>query len=170
MSASDIFLALLAVLFPPLPVWIKRGICSADSLLNLLLFVLGYFPGLLHAWYVIARFPEGVNDDEYGAGDGYEPIPGGDVEAAHRFQQHAGSGRVTYVYVTRPSLQAEIQRQQRHQQEVVAGNGGGGGRNLQIGAGYDATQQGGSEGQGASSRPPPTYAEAVRGGLKPSAG
>jgi hypothetical protein len=31
-------------------VWIKRGICTADSLINIALCCLGYIPGLLHAW------------------------------------------------------------------------------------------------------------------------
>ncbi|KAK0744039.1 hypothetical protein B0T18DRAFT_392705 [Schizothecium vesticola] len=58
MCSSDCFLGLLAILFPPLPVWVKRGICSADSFINILLFILGYIPGLLHAWYIIAQYPD----------------------------------------------------------------------------------------------------------------
>lgn len=54
---SDICLIIISVLFPPLPVWIRRGICSADSLINILLCVLGYFPGLIHSWYIIAKYP-----------------------------------------------------------------------------------------------------------------
>jgi uncharacterized membrane protein YqaE (UPF0057 family) len=45
--SADIILILLAILFPPLPVWIKRGICSADSLINIALCMLGFIPGLL---------------------------------------------------------------------------------------------------------------------------
>lgn len=54
---SDICLIIISVLFPPLPVWIRRGICSADSLINILLCILGYFPGLIHSWYIIAKYP-----------------------------------------------------------------------------------------------------------------
>ena len=54
---SDIFLVIVLVLFPPLPVWIRRGICLMDSLINILLCILGYFPGLIHSWYVIAKYP-----------------------------------------------------------------------------------------------------------------
>ncbi|EEQ41173.1 hypothetical protein CLUG_05301 [Clavispora lusitaniae ATCC 42720] len=54
---SDIFLVVLSVLFPPLPVWIRRGICSADSFINILLCILGYLPGLIHSWYIIAKYP-----------------------------------------------------------------------------------------------------------------
>ncbi|KAH6605402.1 hypothetical protein Trco_007109 [Trichoderma cornu-damae] len=83
MCSADIFLGILAVLFPPLPVWVKCGICSADSLINILLCMLGFVPGLLHAWYIIAKFPEPAYE--------YEIVPGDDE-----------GGRVTYVYVQAP--------------------------------------------------------------------
>jgi len=78
MCSSDIFLGLIAIIFPPLAVWVKCGICSADSLINILLCLLGFIPGLLHAWYIIAKFPE----------SDYDELP-----------QDAESGRVTYVIV-----------------------------------------------------------------------
>ncbi|KAL1902443.1 hypothetical protein Sste5346_001424 [Sporothrix stenoceras] len=81
MCNTDIFLGLLALLFPPLAVWVKRGICSADSIINILLCVLGYIPGLIHAWYIIAKFPE----------------PDYDYEVLN--QDAEGNGRVTYVVV-----------------------------------------------------------------------
>lgn len=43
MCGSDIFLGLVAILFPPLAVWVKRGICSADSLINIALCSKPYF-------------------------------------------------------------------------------------------------------------------------------
>ncbi|KJZ77785.1 hypothetical protein HIM_02962 [Hirsutella minnesotensis 3608] len=84
MCSSDIFLGLLAILFPPLPVWIKCGICSADSVINILLCVLGFIPGLIHAWYIIAKYPEPSCD--------YDALP-----------QDQEAGRVTYVYVQSPA-------------------------------------------------------------------
>lgn len=54
---SDLCLIILSVLFPPLPVWIRRGLCSCDSLINIALCILGYFPGLIHSWYIIAKYP-----------------------------------------------------------------------------------------------------------------
>lgn len=54
---SDCCLVLISVLFPPLPVWIRRGFCSCDSLINVLLCLLGYVPGLIHSWYIIAKYP-----------------------------------------------------------------------------------------------------------------
>ncbi|RPB07761.1 UPF0057-domain-containing protein [Morchella conica CCBAS932] len=58
MCSSDFFLGLLAILFPPLPVWVKRGICSADSIINITLCIFGFIPGLIHAWYIIMKYPE----------------------------------------------------------------------------------------------------------------
>ncbi|KAG6006702.1 hypothetical protein E4U21_006777 [Claviceps maximensis] len=78
MCSADIFLGVLAILFPPLPVWVKCGICSADSIINILLCCLGFLPGLFHAWYIIAKFPEPPYE--------YETLP-------------QEGGRVTYVYV-----------------------------------------------------------------------
>ncbi|KAK6461136.1 hypothetical protein DFJ63DRAFT_217028 [Scheffersomyces coipomensis] len=54
---SDCILIILSILFPPLPVWIRRGICSTDSLINIILSILGYLPGLIHSWYIIAKYP-----------------------------------------------------------------------------------------------------------------
>ncbi|GBL51897.1 hypothetical protein ACI3LY_005436 [Candidozyma auris] len=56
---SDILLVVISVLFPPLPVWIRRGVCSSDSLINICLCILGYLPGLIHSWYIIAKYPPG---------------------------------------------------------------------------------------------------------------
>lgn len=93
MCSADIFLAILAVLFPPLPVWVKCGICSVDSLINILLSVLGFIPGLLHAWYIIAKYPEPPYE--------YESVP----------QANEG-GRVTYVYVQCPQGHQHQPKQQ----------------------------------------------------------
>ncbi|KAI1337413.1 putative stress response RCI peptide [Xylariaceae sp. FL0016] len=132
---ADLFLGLLAVLFPPLAVWVKRGLCSADSLINILLCCLGYVPGLLHAWYIIAKFPEASEPAEYQA------IP-----------QDQEGGRVGYAFRRRqpdanPSAPHDARAQQPHPQAGMnygtADNGEG--------ASHDP------------SPPPPTYAEAVKG-------
>lgn len=167
-------------------VWVKRGLCSADSLLNILLCVLGYvcppprpflpsppspthnntqIPGLLHAWYVIARYPE---DEGY-----YEGLP-----------EHNESGRVTYVFVQHPGGQGQGQgqgrgHQQQPQRQPKPQHQGG----MNYGTTTTTTttnatssapahqhdQENGGEGgsNGASSaNPPPTYAEAVKGDNK----
>ncbi|MCJ1275695.1 hypothetical protein MMC21_003498 [Puttea exsequens] len=108
MCSSDIFLGLLAILFPPIAVWIKSGICSADSVINILLCCLGYVPGLIHAWYIIALYPE--------SSDEYESIP----------QDYGESGRVTYYYIShRPSEQSLRQQGlvQGQQQQPPRGYG-----------------------------------------------
>ncbi|KUI57490.1 Plasma membrane proteolipid 31 [Cytospora mali] len=95
MCTSDLFLGLLALLFPPLPVWVKCGICSADSLLNILLCMLGYVPGLLHAWYIIAKYPEPVeyygNTDSEGGRVRYIIVNQGDEEAGGSHGGREGS-------------------------------------------------------------------------------
>ncbi|KUI63719.1 Plasma membrane proteolipid 3 [Cytospora mali] len=95
MCTSDLFLGLLALLFPPLPVWVKCGICSADSLLNILLCMLGYVPGLLHAWYIIAKYPDPVeyysNADSEGGRVRYIIVNQGDEEAGGHASGAAGS-------------------------------------------------------------------------------
>jgi len=89
MCTSDIFLGILAIIFPPIAVWVRCGICSADSVINILLCCLGYFPGLLHAWYIIAKFPE----------SDYELLP-----------EDAESARVTYIYIQGPDGEQRRQR------------------------------------------------------------
>ncbi|CCK70687.1 Sna2p KNAG_0F00150 [Huiozyma naganishii CBS 8797] len=79
MHARDWFLVFIAVFVPPVAVWFKRGLGSKDFWINLLLFLLGFFPGLIHALYIISCHPyseEGrirVPDTEAGnAGDANE--------------------------------------------------------------------------------------------------
>lgn len=49
------FLAIiLAVIFPPLGVAIKCGL-RVDFIINLLLTLLGFLPGIIHALYVILK-------------------------------------------------------------------------------------------------------------------
>ncbi|OHW98765.1 stress response rci [Colletotrichum incanum] len=162
MCSADIFLGLLALLFPPLPVWVKRGLCSADSLINILLCLLGYIPGLIHAWYIIAKFPE--PDYEY------ESVP----------QQDREGGRVTYVFVHGNGNGPHTQQPQQQPRPSQHNNKG----NLS----YGTTNHNSSVAAGGSSRPqpqqpqqyqnqgagegssdgavPPSYAEVVAGDNK----
>ncbi|KAH3899547.1 Sna2p SCDLUD_003824 [Saccharomycodes ludwigii] len=57
MHARDWFLVFIAIFLPPVAVWIKRGFFTKDFLINILLFILGFFPGLIHALYVISKHP-----------------------------------------------------------------------------------------------------------------
>ncbi|KAI1490561.1 hypothetical protein F5X96DRAFT_542160 [Biscogniauxia mediterranea] len=149
---ADLFLGILAILFPPLAVWVKCGICSADSLINVLLCVLGYIPGLLHAWYVIAKFPEGYD---------YEQVP-----------EDSEGGRVTYVFVQSPGGQPRRTpgRPQPQPQPQPHGDMNYG-TNANAPSSSAATPPPGphhnNNGEGSHGGPaPPSYAEAVKGDNK----
>jgi len=53
-TGSDIFKILLAILLPPLGVFLEVGF-KGHFWLNILLTLLGYIPGIIHALYVILR-------------------------------------------------------------------------------------------------------------------
>ncbi|KAJ4519048.1 plasma membrane proteolipid Pmp3 [Exophiala dermatitidis] len=53
-TASDICKIILAIILPPLGVFLERG-CNADFFINILLTILGYIPGIIHALYVLAH-------------------------------------------------------------------------------------------------------------------
>ncbi|KAI5194503.1 hypothetical protein E4T39_08646 [Aureobasidium subglaciale] len=50
-TGSDIIKIIIAIVLPPLGVFLERG-CGADLLINILLTILGYIPGIIHALYV----------------------------------------------------------------------------------------------------------------------
>ncbi|OBT47324.1 plasma membrane proteolipid 3 [Pseudogymnoascus sp. WSF 3629] len=54
-TASDICKIILAIFLPPLGVFLERG-CGADLLINILLTILGYIPGIVHALYIILKY------------------------------------------------------------------------------------------------------------------
>ncbi|EAL21587.1 hypothetical protein CNBC6250 [Cryptococcus deneoformans B-3501A] len=67
-TCSDIFKIILAIILPPLGVFLERG-CGADLLINILLTILGYIPeallkqrvdtsliGIIHALYIILKY------------------------------------------------------------------------------------------------------------------
>ncbi|RMX88722.1 hypothetical protein D0869_01419 [Hortaea werneckii] len=51
-SRSDIIKIIFAIILPPVGVFLERG-CGADFLINILLTILGYIPGIIHALYVL---------------------------------------------------------------------------------------------------------------------
>ncbi|KAJ6786579.1 hypothetical protein PWT90_10632 [Aphanocladium album] len=148
MCSADIFLGVLAILFPPLPVWVKCGICSADSLINILLCVLGFIPGLLHSWYIIAKYPEPPYE--------YETL-----------QQDGEGGRVTYVYVQSPNSQHQPQPQGGMNYGSTGNNNNN--NNNNNGSRQQQQQQGVTNNNGAGrsdGQVPPSYAAAVAGDHK----
>ncbi|KAI5476688.1 hypothetical protein MNV49_007402 [Pseudohyphozyma bogoriensis] len=54
-SSGNMFLYLLAIFLPPVSVFIKRG-CAADFWINICLFILGWIPGVIHAWWIISKY------------------------------------------------------------------------------------------------------------------
>jgi len=54
-TASDICKILVAIFLPPLGVFLERG-CGADFLINILLTILGWVPGVIHALYIILKY------------------------------------------------------------------------------------------------------------------
>ncbi|KIK59772.1 hypothetical protein GYMLUDRAFT_168876 [Collybiopsis luxurians FD-317 M1] len=54
-TASDVCKILVAVFVPPLGVFLERG-CNADFCINILLTILGYIPGIIHALYIILKY------------------------------------------------------------------------------------------------------------------
>lgn len=57
-SQSGLFLAVVALFMPPLSV-LKRTGCDHHLFINIVLTLFGWTPGILHAWYIILRFPDG---------------------------------------------------------------------------------------------------------------
>ncbi|KAJ5279685.1 hypothetical protein N7478_005057 [Penicillium angulare] len=156
MCSSDVFLAILAVFFPPIAVWIKAGICTADSIINITLCLLGFIPGLIHAWYIILKYPDPEYEDP-----AYEPIPGGSGQ-----RQDLENGTVTYYYVSHPPPQHSSQRSYGTNgprvQEPTQNT-----QNTQPKPPTQPQAGGASSSSGqAEARPPPTYAEAVQGDHK----
>ncbi len=57
---ADFLRILLAILLPPLGVFLQVGLGS-QFWLNILLTILGYIPGIVHAVWIIARTPQAAH-------------------------------------------------------------------------------------------------------------
>lgn len=55
MEFYDWLLVFIAVFVPPVAVLLKRGL-SKDLIVNILLAMFGFFPGLIHALYIISKY------------------------------------------------------------------------------------------------------------------
>ncbi|KAK3045640.1 hypothetical protein LTR09_012794 [Extremus antarcticus] len=53
---GGLILGVIAIFLPPVAVVLRRG-CGADLLINILLCLLGWIPGVFHAWYVVIKTP-----------------------------------------------------------------------------------------------------------------
>ncbi|EXA31012.1 plasma membrane proteolipid 3 [Fusarium oxysporum f. sp. pisi HDV247] len=54
-TAGDICKIIFAIFLPPLGVFMERG-CGSDFWINVLLTILGYIPGIIHAMYIILKY------------------------------------------------------------------------------------------------------------------
>lgn len=59
-TLGEVCLIILAVIFPPLAVLFSNG-CGCHLLLNILLTICGFIPGVVHAFYVLAKDSEDDN-------------------------------------------------------------------------------------------------------------
>ncbi|RWR82580.1 hydrophobic protein OSR8 [Cinnamomum micranthum f. kanehirae] len=62
---------LIAILLPPLGVFLRHGCCSLEFCICLLLTILGYVPGIIYAVYVIVA----VDPEKYRR-DYWQPVYG----------------------------------------------------------------------------------------------
>ncbi|KAH8918490.1 UPF0057-domain-containing protein [Atractiella rhizophila] len=53
-TGSDICKIFFAIFVPPIGVFLERG--CADFWINILLTILGYIPGIIHALYIILKY------------------------------------------------------------------------------------------------------------------
>ncbi|KAI0488698.1 hydrophobic protein OSR8 [Dendrobium catenatum] len=60
---------ILAILLPPLGVFLHYGCCSLEFCISVLLTILGYIPGMIYAIYAIT-----VDNPDRHRRDYYEPI------------------------------------------------------------------------------------------------
>ncbi|EME42837.1 hypothetical protein DOTSEDRAFT_131597 [Dothistroma septosporum NZE10] len=71
---SAILLVIIAIFLPPVAVYLLAG-CGADLLINICLTILGYFPGHIHAFYLMYVFYNRKEQVEQGYHDD-RPAPG----------------------------------------------------------------------------------------------
>ncbi|KAJ7749331.1 hypothetical protein DFH07DRAFT_888612 [Mycena maculata] len=64
-KGTDVLLIFVAILFPPAAAAFITG-CSCDLLINILLTLLGYIPGHIHAFWLIYKKMKA--EERYGAG------------------------------------------------------------------------------------------------------
>jgi hypothetical protein len=147
-------------------VWVKKGICSADSLINLALCCLGFLPGLLHAWYIILQNPETY--------DQYQQVPDGeraDGRTTYYVISHEQPGRrqgqLGYGTVGSQPNAGQFPGQQSGGVGSFAGQQQ---KNVKAAKGASVpspqAQQGGEGSSSQPEGPPPTYADVIKGDHK----
>ncbi|KAF7973914.1 hypothetical protein HWV62_13962 [Athelia sp. TMB] len=75
-KGQDVILILVAILFPPAAAAFITG-CSCDLLINVCLTLLGYFPGHIHAFWLIYKKMKA--EEQYGQG-GFQYVGNGQYQ------------------------------------------------------------------------------------------
>eukprot|EP01133_Synstelium_polycarpum_P005884 gene5884-6806_t len=104
MTCETIGLIIVALIFPPLAVAVSRG-CSGHLFLNIILTILGWFPGVIHALYIVfsSKSRHGYHHDKYGYSDSYGHHGGGHHGGGHHGGSHGTAyGRAPPVSHTAP--------------------------------------------------------------------
>jgi len=94
-TTTDLCLYFIAVFVSPIPVFLKTG-CGADLIINIALFILGWIPGVIHAWWIIGKYSSTkiqggrhhVQPGAYSAGPVYQP-PQPTVASGYDYTQPA---------------------------------------------------------------------------------
>jgi hypothetical protein len=147
---------------------VKKGICSADSIINIALCMLGVLPGLLHAWYVILQNPENLEQ--------YHQVPD---------HERGNAGTTYYVISHEPSRQEQLSYgtvgSQPNAGQFPGQHSGGVGsfagqqqKNVKSAKSASAPahaptsrpQQGGEGSSSQPEGPPPSYADIIKGDHK----
>ncbi|KAI8339578.1 UPF0057-domain-containing protein [Chlamydoabsidia padenii] len=55
LTGSDLFKFIFAIILPPLGVFFEKG-CNSDFFINIALTILGFIPGIIHAFYIILKY------------------------------------------------------------------------------------------------------------------
>ncbi|KIO31849.1 hypothetical protein M407DRAFT_241611 [Tulasnella calospora MUT 4182] len=82
-KGSDVLLIIVAILFPPAAAAFITG-CSCDLIINILLTMLGYIPGHIHAFWLIYRKMKA--EEKYGIG-GYRYVGNGEYQPVYAAPQ-----------------------------------------------------------------------------------
>ncbi|KAI9140591.1 hypothetical protein BKA69DRAFT_497105 [Paraphysoderma sedebokerense] len=104
----DCFVILSTVVFPPLAVLSVKG-CNVDFCINLLLTLLGWLPGTIHAIFIIFAYPDeifGVKKEELEAVDAM-------IAAEAGRQSIEGARERRYLFVPANVVYVEESRQVR---------------------------------------------------------
>ncbi|KII91116.1 hypothetical protein PLICRDRAFT_78450, partial [Plicaturopsis crispa FD-325 SS-3] len=83
-KTTDVVLILVAILFPPAAAGFITG-CSCDLLINIVLTILGYIPGHIHAFWLIYKKMQA--EERYGQG-GFQYTGNGTYQPVN----HVGPG------------------------------------------------------------------------------